>query len=45
MKIYNEIDLKGYIANDWILRMMDNNESEDEDRIRTNQWMRGIEGK
>ena len=45
MKIYQEHDLKEYIKNDWILKLLIENMNEQEKSIRTNQWMLEMENK
>ena len=45
MRIYINNDLKEYMKNDWILKEIEKNETEEERKVRTNQWLKEIEAK
>ena len=38
-------ELEKYKENDWILRLMEENTSPEEEKIRTNMWMENMENK
>ena len=38
-------ELDKYKENDWILRLMEKNTSPEEEKIRTNEWMKTMENK
>ena len=45
MKTYTKADLKEYLRNDWIIELMRQNSNEQEQEIRTNQWLMNMDNK
>lgn len=45
MRTYREKDLEEYVKNDWIMSMLEINMIEEEQKIRTNQWLINMENK
>lgn len=45
MKTYTEADLKEYLENDWIMELIRQNGNEQEQEIRTNQWLMSMDNK
>lgn len=45
MKTYQKSDLEIYLQNDWISKLLSEEECEAEKEIRTNEWMRSMENK
>lgn len=45
MKTYTATDLRQYLKNDWIMELMRQNDKEQEQGIRTNQWLMNMDNK